>query len=80
MVSHVSALQGWHQRWDCVWCQAANAGFTQNRDPAAATVADLAIDVAAYGLRLGPGEPDEVTQPFPEMSLASPPGPGPRRC
>lgn len=72
MVSHVSALQGWHQRWDCVWCQAANEGFTQNRDPAAATVADLALDVAAYGLRLGPEERDEVTQPFPGLPLASP--------
>lgn len=71
MVSHVSALQGWHQRWDCVWCQAANEGFSQNRDPAAATVADLAVDVAAYGLRLEPEEPEEVTQPIAELPLAS---------
>ena len=76
MVSQVSALQGWHQRWDCVWCQAANAGFTQNRDPAAATVGDLAVDVAAYGLRLGPEEADEITQPFADLPLASPPRPG----
>ena len=79
MVSQVSALQGWHQRWDCVWCQAPNENFTQNRDPAAATVADLASDVAAYGLKLGPDEPDDVTQPVPGLPLASPPWPGTRR-
>lgn len=74
MVSHVSALQGWHQRWACVWCQAANAGFSQHRDAAAATVRDLAADVAGYGLRFGASEPDQVTQPFPELSARPAPG------
>jgi hypothetical protein len=73
MVSHVSALQGWHQRWACVWCHAANTGFSQHRDAAAATVADLAADVAGYRLRFGAGEPDQTTQPFPDLPLASAP-------
>jgi hypothetical protein len=76
MVSHVSALQGWHQRWACVWCHAANTGFSQHRDPAAATVADLAADVKGHGLRFGAGEPDQATQPFPELPVApAPAGP-----
>ena len=74
MVSHVSALQGWHQRWACVWCQAANTGFSQHRDGAAVTVGDLATDVAGYGLRFGASEPDQVTQPFPELSARPAPG------
>lgn len=74
MVSHVSALQGWHQQWACVWCQAANTGFSQHRDAAAATVSDLAADVAGYGLRFGASEPDQVTQPFPELSARPTPG------
>jgi hypothetical protein len=69
MVSHVSALQGWHQRWACVWCHAANTGFSQHRDAAAATVADLAADVAGSRLRFGAGEPDQTTQPFPELPM-----------
>ena len=69
MVSHVSALQGWHQRWACVWCHAANTGFSQHRDPAAVTVADLAADVQGYGLRFGADEPDQATQPFPELPI-----------
>ncbi len=73
MVSHVSALQGWHQRWACVWCHAANTGFSQHRDPAAATVADLAADVKGYGLRFGAGEPDRATQPFPDLPVAPAP-------
>ncbi|MGH3409115.1 MAG: hypothetical protein ACRDRJ_42450, partial [Streptosporangiaceae bacterium] len=73
MVSHVSALQGWHQQWACVWCHAANTGFSQHRDPAAATVADLAADVAGYGLRFGASEPDQATQPIPELPIAPAP-------
>ena len=83
MVSHVSALQGWHQQWGCVWCHAANTGFSQHRDAAAATVADLAADVAGHGLRFGAGEPDQTTQPFPALPMTPapadhvvPPAPG----
>lgn len=70
MVSHVGALQGWHQRWHCVWCRAANAGFTQHRDPVAATVAELAADVAGYGLAVTATEPEFDTQPVPIVTLA----------
>jgi hypothetical protein len=37
---------GWHQPWFCTWCATPNLGFTQNQDPAAATVAQLAMSVA----------------------------------
>ena len=73
LVSHVSALQGWHQQWGCVWCHAANTGFSQHRDAAAATVADLAADVAGHGLRFGAGEPDQTTQPFPALPMTPAP-------
>jgi uncharacterized protein YbjQ (UPF0145 family) len=46
--------------WRCVWCDAFNTGF-RRRDPAAATVGDLAADVARKGLAFPP--PD----PYPEM-------------
>jgi hypothetical protein len=37
---------GWHQPWFCTWCATPNLGFTQNQDPATATVAELATSVA----------------------------------
>lgn len=61
LVSHVAAAQQWHQMWDCGWCHETNTGFTRTGDPAAATVAELAADVARFGLAIGgqagPGEP-----------------------
>lgn len=53
-VSHVRALTGWHQPWECVRCGEINIGFSQNRDPAAATVAELAADTAGI-VGTGPG-------------------------
>jgi hypothetical protein len=67
-VSHVSAQQRWHQRWQCVWCAHRNSGFSRLGDPAAATVADLVADIARYGLALAPGAADRQTQPIPILA------------
>lgn len=45
-MSHVSYLQRQAEPWTCVWCHAANPGFTNQDDPAAAIVGDLAADRA----------------------------------
>lgn len=49
-VSPVSTLQRRNQPWHCVWCKAANEGYTSRGDPAAATLADLAADMGSHGL------------------------------
>jgi uncharacterized protein YbjQ (UPF0145 family) len=45
-VSHVSYLHRQGEPWMCVWCDAANLGFTNQNDPAAAVVSDLTTDMA----------------------------------
>lgn len=45
-VSYVALPHGWHALWFCTWCAAPNIGFTQFRDPAAATIAELATSIA----------------------------------
>ncbi len=50
MVSHVSSLQQRGVPWTCVWCQARNGGYRSRNDPAAASLADLAADMASHGL------------------------------
>jgi hypothetical protein len=79
LVSHVGALQGRGQPWDCVWCKEANSGFTPSGDPAAATVADLSADVASHGLAFPPGEPECDTQPFPIVTVIGNPAVPPSR-
>ena len=64
-VSHVGAQQSWHHRWQCVWCEHRNFGFSRLGDPAAATVADLVADIARRDLILPPGDADRQTQPIP---------------
>jgi len=50
-----------------MWCNAANQGFTTRNDPAAATLGDLAADMASHGLefkrRPSPDEPVRDTVP-----------------
>jgi hypothetical protein len=89
--SYVSALQGWHQPWGCVWCAASNTGFSQNRDPAVATIAELAADVTRHHLspvRAAPARSEpaaEVTRPLPVVTATGmtavkiPRAPRPRR-
>lgn len=50
IVSHVSTTQRRGEPWNCTWCQASNTGFTSRNDPATATIADLANDMARRGL------------------------------
>jgi uncharacterized protein YbjQ (UPF0145 family) len=50
VVSQVGSLQRNGQPWTCMWCQAVNSGFTMRRDPAEATVRDLAADMDRNGL------------------------------
>ena len=33
-----------------MWCKAPNGGYTSRNDPATATLADLAADMASHGL------------------------------
>ena len=49
--------------WSCTWCGQFNKGFNQNQDPAAASAAELAAEVARYGLaprQAGPGAGDQA--------------------
>jgi uncharacterized protein YbjQ (UPF0145 family) len=69
VVSLVSSLQRRNEPWDCMWCSAANDGYVARNDPAAATLAHLAADMAGHGLefvrpepRAAAGEPRD-TQP-----------------
>jgi hypothetical protein len=48
-VAYVYGLQGFHLPWPCTWCGQFNRGFSQNQDPAAASAAELAAEVARYG-------------------------------
>jgi hypothetical protein len=50
IVSQVSSLQRNGEPWECMWCQAPNSGFATRRDPAEATLGDLAADMAKHGL------------------------------
>jgi uncharacterized protein YbjQ (UPF0145 family) len=68
VVSHVSSLQKRGEPWTCVWCKArrkaTNHGYTDRNDPATATLADLAADVATHGLEFtGRQAPQRDTQP-----------------
>jgi hypothetical protein len=57
-VSYVGGLQGYRQPWPCTWCGQVNTGFSQNRDPAAASAAELAADIALHGLRVTADQPE----------------------
>ena len=50
VVSQVSSLQRRNEPWNCTWCKAPNTGYSRRNDPAAATIADLAADMASHGL------------------------------
>ncbi len=49
----------------CVWCNAANEGYSDRNNPAAATVADLAADMATRGLQFaGRQAPERDMEPM----------------
>jgi hypothetical protein len=69
-VSHVDGLQGFRTPWPCTWCGQFNTGFSQNHDPAAATVAELVAEDprygrVRYGLAHGPAGPGAGDQEAP---------------
>lgn len=67
-VSYVDGLQGFRSPWSCVWCGQFNMGFSQNKDAAAASVAELAAELA----RFGPDQPPEApAAPVPVANAAS---------
>jgi hypothetical protein len=74
-VSYVDGLQGFRQPWLCTWCGQANTGFSQNRDPAAASVAELAADVARHGSPLTAAGPEAGDQAAGRPGAASPGSP-----
>jgi uncharacterized protein YbjQ (UPF0145 family) len=58
VVSLVASIQRRGEPWHCTWCGAANQGFSSRNDPAAATVGDLAADMASHGLEFKRREPE----------------------
>jgi uncharacterized protein YbjQ (UPF0145 family) len=67
VVSQVGSLQRRNEPWNCSWCKAPNDGYTRRNDPATATLADLATDMASQGLsfiaRTPPEQKPRDTQP-----------------
>jgi hypothetical protein len=74
-VSYVDGLQGIRMPWACMWCAQVNTGFRQNRDPVAATAAEMAADVARRGLTDVVKEPGPGGQADHAQAAAAPPPP-----
>ena len=53
----MDGLQGFHMPWPCTWCGQYNKGFSQNQDPATASAAELAAEVARQGSAGSPPAP-----------------------
>jgi len=64
-VSYVDGLQGFRMPWPCSWCGRFNKGFSQNQDPAAATAAELAAEIARYSPAPSGAEPGTGSQADP---------------
>jgi ribosomal protein L37AE/L43A len=62
-VSYVDGLQGIRMPWPCTWCGRFNKGFNQNQDPAAATAAELADEIARFGSASSGSPPDQSRAP-----------------
>jgi hypothetical protein len=59
VVSNVRSLQRRGGPYVCVWCKAANDGYSPRDDPATATLGDLAADMASHGLGFASREPPQ---------------------
>jgi hypothetical protein len=59
----VTSVQRRGEPWNCTWCNAANQGFTSRNDPAAATLGDLAADMASHRLEFKRRQSEEEQQP-----------------
>lgn len=75
-VCYVDGLQGFRMPWPCTWCGQFNRGFRPNRDPAAATAAELAADVARYGPPRSGARPASGGQASPAPVADGSPGTG----
>jgi hypothetical protein len=56
-----------YEPWNCTWCSAPNTGYTRKNDPAAATIGDLAADMASHRLEFvvrEPARPVRDTEPM----------------
>jgi hypothetical protein len=62
--------------WPCAWCGHINMRFSQNRDPATVTVAELVTDVVRHGLAPAPARPQASGQgqPVPAVPVPVPGG------
>jgi uncharacterized protein YbjQ (UPF0145 family) len=79
VVSHVTSLQKRGEPWNCMWCKTPNHGYTSRNDPATATLADLAADMAARGLefiRTRPAAQEPVRDTTPILILTTNDVPG----
>jgi uncharacterized protein YbjQ (UPF0145 family) len=72
-VSHVTIMQQRGTEWACVWCGSTNHGY-RRRDPAAATVGDLAADITRRGLELSPPAAGTGTEPALIVTMNEIPG------
>jgi uncharacterized protein YbjQ (UPF0145 family) len=63
VVSLVTSVQRRGDPWYCTWCNAANEGFSSRNDPAAATLGDLAADMASHGLAFKRLQPHDEPAP-----------------
>jgi hypothetical protein len=77
-VSYVHGLQGFRLPWPCTWCGRFNRGFSPNQDPAAASAAELAAEVARYGPPGGASEPGTGSAAVPAPAAGGDPPPGTR--
>jgi uncharacterized protein YbjQ (UPF0145 family) len=59
VVSNVRSLQRQGEPWNCIWCKAANTGYSRRGDPATATLTDLSEDMASHGLSFASRAPRE---------------------
>jgi uncharacterized protein YbjQ (UPF0145 family) len=51
------------EAWNCRWCETPNTGYTRRNDPWAATVTDLAEDMARRGVSFTSPTPRTAQQP-----------------
>jgi uncharacterized protein YbjQ (UPF0145 family) len=59
VASLVTSVQRRGEPWHCTWCNAVNQGFSSRNDPAAATLGDLAVDMASHGLEFKRRQPQD---------------------
>jgi len=74
MVSQVPPGQKDGQPWDCLWCHAANTGFTKRKDSSEATIADLAASLGQQGILPAAAEAPPRGEPMLIVTMNEVPG------